>query len=150
MHRRSVRAAVVAFGAAAMLTAAPQAQATHSAHDNTNPNSGCSSSAFTAKSAGLNNSSGNYGIIELRYSSTCRTVWARVTSTYGVACVPGDDGCADAEVHRNSDNRKLYCTSLPGTKTCYTYQLNDAGVTSHAHGHVTTGPLDAYGTTGSY
>lgn len=141
---------MVALGAAALFNAVTT-PANAALYDNTNPSTtGCSGSAITARQAGLNNASGNFGLIDLRYSTSCRTAWARVTSTYGIACVPGDDGCGGAWVHRNSDGLQLQCTTPGGTKTCYSNQVNDAGVTSYAHGWVDTGPNTAYGTTSSY
>ncbi|HEX8002234.1 MAG TPA: DUF2690 domain-containing protein [Mycobacteriales bacterium] len=151
MHRPSLRAAVLALGAAAMMNAVVT-PAEALTYDGTDPAAGCSSTAITARQAGLNNSMGNFGLIDLRYSTGCRTAWARLTSTYGVACTPGDDGCGSAYVHRNSTTYPAHysCPTPAGGKSCYTKQVNDAGFTSYAHGEVDTGPLTASGTTSSY
>ena len=65
----------------------------------------------------------SFGIIELRYSRRCGTVWARVTSTLRARCVRGDDACASAFIRRNSDGREFSCTAPNGGKSCYTRQL---------------------------
>lgn len=113
----------------------------------------CASSAYTARSAYLKDPSGNVvGIVELRYSPTCRTVWARVTdylSNNGY--IPGVQGTVDAYVHRNSDGRQESCTSTQvGQTSCYTPMLDDAGVTSYAHGDVDISAAWPQATTGSF
>lgn len=54
------------------------------AYDNTDPGAsatGCAGSASTLLSKGVNSSTGQViGLVELRYSSSCGTKWARITS----------------------------------------------------------------------
>lgn len=110
--------------------------------DGTNPDStGCSAGAITASIASGTITNIFIGaaytvLVELRYSPTCRTVWARVKTNDPVATEQGI-------IHRNSDGRQAGCG--PGTFPpidgslfgCFTTQLYDGGVTSSAEGIVT-------------
>ncbi|HEY0640362.1 MAG TPA: DUF2690 domain-containing protein [Pseudonocardiaceae bacterium] len=89
------------------------------------------------------------GTVYLYYSTSCRTVWAKLV-TGAPGCVPGDDWCGSARVHRNSDGAELVCYTPRGASSCVTGQLNDAGVTSYAEADYTNGPWNYYGKTGSY
>jgi hypothetical protein len=128
------------------LTAAPAAAA---AYDNTDPEAtGC---ARTARTIDRRDIGGGYALLELRYSSGCRTTWARVTLTSGLRCVPGDDHCATAFIRRNSDGYARVCGTPGGVRTsCYTRQVNDAGVTSFAEASYDNGPNSYYARTISY
>lgn len=120
--------------------------------DGTNPEkTGCARTARTVRYATLRNPNTKtaYGRIELRYSSSCRTAWARLTS-FGPACIPGDDFCGFGSVIRNSDGRRFSCSLQRGRKSCYTAQVNDAGVTSYASGQVDNGAYSGTGKTGSF
>jgi Protein of unknown function (DUF2690) len=70
-------------------------------------------------------------IIELRYSPSCETVWARITADY-----PHDPnwGLGTAKIVRNSDGRTYNCDIPRGETVCFTQQVNDHHVTSYAHG----------------
>lgn len=129
-------------GSAGTASAAP--------YDGTDPSAtGCSASARTVRSADIGNGA---ALLELRYSSGCRTAWARITITNGNRCVAGVDNCAHATVHRNSDGAeyKCYTENDPARHSCYTLQVNDAGVTSYAYGDIDLGATSPSGRTGSY
>jgi hypothetical protein len=106
--------------------------------DNTDPiATGCNNTGQLVRSAPLANTSGaQQGRVFLYYSTACRTVWAKVVTDLPGDCITGLPGgaswCASAFIHRDSDNRQLQCTTPTGTRSCYTRQLNDAGVTSFA------------------
>src|SRR5688572_14311937 len=71
--------------------------------------SGCADTAITVDSAVIASSGHNYALLELRYSTECRSVWARITLTSGLSCKPGDDHCATATIVRNSDGKAFSC-----------------------------------------
>jgi hypothetical protein len=108
---------------------------------------GCAATAITAKSVNLYRGSELLGIVQLRYSTACRTVWGRIVnyvSTVGAALV-----------HRNFDGRVEQCNSLTysstlGAYSCYTLQLYDGGVTSYAGGSVVLDGGFYGGDTGNY
>lgn len=120
--------------------------------DGTNPiKTGCARNATTVRQVLLRDRYTNtiYGKIELRYSRSCRTAWARLTS-FGPACVPGDDYCGDGLITRNSDGRRFQCSLSRGQKTCFTPQVSNAGVTAYAVGTVDRGAYSGTGRTGSF
>jgi len=135
--RKAIGVAVIVCGAL-IVTASPAAAATY---DNVNPEgSACQNTATTVRSAVPHNNIGDHaGLVELRYSTACRTVWARVTGGKG----DRDHADPHAKIHRNSDgktlentsaNRATHCNSL--RTVCWTSMLNDAGVTSYAWGGI--------------
>lgn len=106
-------------------------------YDNTNPETSCGNSARTAKSENLYNPYGGaIGQIQLRYSPTCRTAWARIVN-YFPDC--GENNCSYASVTRNSDGYNLSRYGRSKTRTTYTNQVNDKNVTSYAYGCVIYG-----------
>lgn len=125
-----------------------------SAHyDNTSPyHHDCAYSASTPRNAAIYHPSGFYqGWVELRYSSTCRTVWGRAISTQTHACQPGVDYCVFTKAHRNSDGYEVpIVQSASGSKQVYSNQLDDAGVTSKAYGSIDNGCCSGSAWTGSY
>ena len=144
MIRKRVVASVFALGIGLPLTVgAASAQA--ATYDNVDPSStSCANSASTVSSASIKTSSGQtLGQVELRYSSTCRTVWARVSGGgYKAAEAAGPTG----KIVRNSDGKVLYLTHCNSDhSSCYSNMLNDAGVTSYAVGY---NDSSAYGTVG--
>jgi hypothetical protein len=85
------------------------------------------------------------GNLQLKYSPSCRTTWARVVSGLGYG--------SEAEIISNSKaNLWLTCNGSDGVGVgCNTDMIDDADMTSYASGDV----YDAYGTdyhqnTGSY
>jgi hypothetical protein len=94
--------------------------------------SGCAATAITAEFAQIKDSTGRYlGQIQLRYSTACRTVWARILSVYR--------GSEYAAVVRNSDGTFEECftdsfSSTLGAYSCFSTMLYDGGVTSFAVG----------------
>lgn len=98
--------------------------------------SGCSAGATTVDSRGLFD-----GQVELRYSPSCRTVWARVTIGSGSF---NHSYSLWAEVIRTNDWAYMSCTyGGPGSFSnstnggeigCYTPMLDDAFMTSEATG----------------
>jgi len=136
--RRSIQLALVT-AATVVGTMLFTPGAAHAAtYDGQDPHyNNCSATASTKASKPIylqgNSSMGTIGHIQLRYSSACRTVWARVIIT----TEPTGDF---AEINRNSDGAWQSCygggdwqASLGGY-SCYTPMLNDANVTSYAYG----------------
>jgi hypothetical protein len=143
---------VSALTASAALTVLSTGTAHAAAYDNTDPAStGCANTAKTVASAPIYDVSGSseIGYIELRYSTGCQTIWARVTTFGGY--VPGDHGIATATIHRNSDGAELSATfSYAGQTSVYSNQLNDSGVTSYAYGEIDDGVAFDHARTTSY
>jgi hypothetical protein len=112
---------------------------------------GCATGAGSYETAALSGTDPTTGIpisglIELRYSPTCRTAWARIQvyDTYPTS--------TEAQIFRSSGGSEScyilsYSSSL-GSYTCYTAMLYDGGVTSYAIGEVDN--YLAYAQTGSY
>ncbi|MCY7777819.1 DUF2690 domain-containing protein [Bacillus haynesii] len=83
-----------------------------------------------------------FGIVELKFSSVCKTAWAKMTLDKAVAS--GSE--ADAYVKRNTDGKELSCSSaggnvkvLQGQTSCYTpmvYGLDPRS--SYAMGNIIT------------
>lgn len=141
--RGVVRAAamIVALAAGGLVVNTQSAVA--APYDGTDPAAtGCASTARTIDARNLN---GGNARIELRYSSGCRTAWARITLQNGMRCVPGADRCGLAQIVRNSDGQRYGCSTPAGTNTsCYTRQVNDSGVTSFAEGWLDNGAHSYY------
>ena len=113
---------------------------------------GCNNNAITAYSAPLKDghSSTIWGYADLRYSTTCRTVWIRLRSITG-GCIPFEDKCGQGHVHRNSDGHEQFCQIDQGGQTqCTSNMLGDANDSSFAQGHLDEGPYTASGKTPSY
>ena len=161
MLRRNMVVGVVAMTAlmsALALTPAHAATAAVSCSgrgcDGKDPvSSGCSSTAITAEDREIITSDGRgvTGVIQLRYSTACRTVWARIINSF----TPSNSN-AEGSVFRNSDSNVESCLHLTyssslGNYSCYTAMLYDGGVTSYAVGTIDliNGP-NSYGRTPSY
>ena len=134
-------AAGVAFLAPATASAATAAVSCSGyGCDGTDPSAtGCAATAITAeqKDAYEANGSGyEIGYVQLRYSTACRTVWARLVVFYPDPQIFEGQGSA----FRNSDHQNENCyattddysSSMDGY-TCYTPQEYDGGVTSAAY-----------------
>lgn len=140
------RIVVVLLGAACLVTVTG-GRASAATYDGQDPTaSGCANSASTVRSAPLTNGKSTAGMIELRYSSQCRTVWARIT---GASPRTRDQAGGYAAVTRNSDGRRYACVVSSGS-TCYTAMVNDSGVTSFASGSNDPGWAVYTGRTTSY
>lgn len=136
ISKRAV-AFLTSCGAAGAIALSPGvAQA--AAYDGQDPiASGCANTATTAESAAFVYHGNVVGHIELRYSSSCRTVWARITSSTS-------NGIGN--VWRQSDSQNFACGGQsPGSLawsatvsaySCYTPMLNDANVVSFAFGEI--------------
>ncbi|MFB8210736.1 MULTISPECIES: DUF2690 domain-containing protein [unclassified Streptomyces] len=127
------RAAVVA--ASTLALALGMTGTSHAlARDGLDPNaSGCSSDAFTARQAHILDRDGRtyIGVVELRYSPSCRTTWVRVQ---------GDQPYLHGKVQRTQDYAQQECGSVDysaslGQYYCFSPMLNDAGYTSYAFGY---------------
>ncbi len=111
-------------------------------YDNTSPvATKCSVSAKTVSSANIFYRVGGrpigqaIGRVELRYSPTCRTAWARTVNNNPKCFVANPPyTCSYASVTRNSDRYTLGRYGNSGISTIFTNQVNDAGVTSYAYG----------------
>ncbi|MER5664741.1 DUF2690 domain-containing protein [Streptomyces mirabilis] len=134
--RKLARAGVVVGGLGlSMIATVGGAQAY--TYDGSDPSStGCSSGSTTVASATVKASSGaTFGTIELRYSTSCHTAWARLTLDYTQsACGNAAAGydCAHAYIVRNDDGRRYSCTINKGETQCYTPMVYDKGMTSYA------------------
>ncbi|MGS2587523.1 DUF2690 domain-containing protein [Streptomyces hebeiensis] len=142
-HRKILaRSAVVAGAFGLTIAGAGQAQAL--AYDGTDPSAtGCSSSSRTVASAPLKNrvTGSTVATIELRFSSSCKTAWARLTLVSGSQWDCGDPAagyaCSKAKIVRNNDGRTYNCTIYEGQTQCYTPQVYDYDPnTSYAQGEL--------------
>ncbi len=148
--RRSLRAALVllATTASALLTMPGPAQA--AGYDGKDPvSSGCSRTVVTARQTTIYAGSTQVGVVQLRYSTSCRTVWGRTIAYHSPKGL--------TQVKRNSDGSYQSClgfgwVSSLGAYSCYTPMLNDRGVTSYATGWAWTSGETNVGSarTGSY
>lgn len=109
--------------------------------------SGCQNTAITVKTT-----STPTALLELRYSTACRTVWARLT-VYANALIKDPQSW----VVRNSDGAstggavKVTTPTPPdGSITVFSRMLNDANVTSYAAADWTTVEGHHTAHTGSY
>lgn len=103
------------------------------AYDGQDPNSsGCAKDARTVRSHAIYpNDNGDKVLLELRYSPSCRTAWARIA----LIPDPAIHEILRASVVRNSDGKRYSCQVDPFRgNSCYTKMVNDAGVTSYAYG----------------
>ncbi|MEU4119907.1 DUF2690 domain-containing protein [Kitasatospora sp. NPDC028055] len=137
------RAALVGVAVIALATGV-NGTANAATYDGQDPiSSGCAADAITAKSVPLNaDGIGQVGTLELRYSRSCRTAWARVYSR---------GNSLWANVVRQKDNQRSGCDkaswdSGSGQYYCYTPMVNDAGYLSYAVGNAT----DSSGQIGSH
>ncbi|MEV5880149.1 DUF2690 domain-containing protein [Streptomyces sp. NPDC052101] len=127
------RAAAVAALTAVALAGTGSAQA--ATYDGQDPIvTGCNSSAVTVNSAPVYRADGTeVGTIQLRYSTSCGTVWARLVSpiSHGLGyVVRNTDGAFEA-----CGNTLTWSSSL-SAYSCYSRMLNDRNVTSYAWGLV--------------
>jgi Protein of unknown function (DUF2690) len=129
--------AVAAVVVSTIVGIAPSASAADLPYDGQWPDqSGCASTGITAASKSIYDMEGvKVGLIELRYSTSCRTAWARIRSFITDYGGQGES----AYVHRNSDGKTFGCTSnvyssALGAYSCYTPMVYDGGVTSYAQG----------------
>lgn len=102
-------------------------------------NTNCVKDAYVAKQANIYNGSTStvIGYVQLEYSPTCRSTWARVITdlNYG----------SQALVQRNNGNLQEVCYgSGPAGTGCNTEMINDAGFTSYAGGYVFVANGNAY------
>lgn len=134
----------------AALTVALSGTAVAAGLDGADPiGSGCASGAYTARTQALYVNGSQVGTVELRYSPSCRTTWARVWS---------DGNSLYAKVVRDQGGAWEYCgtpryDSASGQYYCYTPMLDDADYTSSAWGGASesSGRIgSALGHTGSY
>jgi hypothetical protein len=104
----------------------------------------------TVKSSAMHFGAATQGLVELRYDACTRYAWARVTTYEAGGCVPGDNGCGQATVHRNSDGAEQTCNIPPAGTSCSTATVNDANVTSYAKAWFDAGAGTYTGQTASY
>lgn len=103
---------------------------------------GCVNDARTIDSRAV----GGGATIYLRYSPSCRTVWARIT---GAATRTPDRAGGSALIYREQDGAGIRCHTGSG-HACSTNMLYDAGFTSHATGTNDVGWIIYRATTISY
>lgn len=153
--KKILSGALGAFVLAASLvgTAAPAQAATYPYDGQYASNTSCNKDAVTKASANINSAAWGtrVGYIELRYSPSCRTTWARLTSllTYD----PYNLGAASAAITRNNDGKKYWC-SIPANVTapvkCNTPMVNDKNMSSFAQGWIDDGVKTVTARTTSY
>jgi len=123
----------------------PNVDAAYSDEGKSPITTGCANNAITASSASIKNDAGTtIGTIQLRYSTICKTAWAKVT--FNSSMPSGYRGNAVIRKY-NSDKSiiiKAYtCTSsggngdvAPGQKSCYTPMIYDpVGYYGRAEGY---------------
>ena len=122
--------------------------------DGRNPDalgSSCHGDARTVKSAVLVRSDGvaDGPTVQLRYSPSCRTIWAKIVGGWGH--LPGSDsgGCG-VTVHRNSDGKEYGANIGAGGNSAFTNVVYDADVTAYAYASCDSGATIYRGATGSY
>jgi len=121
------------------------AATTPAGYDGQSPSGACATSARTVERADI----AGLGHVELRYSTTCRTAWARVVSTR--AYRDGDAVRPGATVRRTRDGRSYSCAfSTAGQTSCFTPMVDDAGTTSTAKGTLADGSVARSATTAAY
>ena len=130
--RRAFRIGAVLVAVVAAVGLAGPAQA--ATNDGKSAKStGCATTAKTVATATMRSPYDNskFGTIELIYSTSCRTTWARITTVTKITKGWND---ASATITRNSDGRSYSCRVQPGSTSCVTAMVNDAGVSSFASG----------------
>lgn len=140
-----IGALTAATGVALALSGLLAGSASALAYDGQDPEaSGCANTAITAEQHSLTSGSGAVvGVVQLRYSTACRTVWGRVEAyssawaTGGVSVFRNSDGMGESwPTGTGSPTAPLSWSSANGAYTAYTPMLNDANVTSYAAGCV--------------
>jgi hypothetical protein len=84
----------------------------------------------------------------LRYSPSCRTVWAHLENA--AKYIPGSQDGGQARILREQDGAAIYCHAPSGGTSCITNMLYDGGFTSHATGWNDNGFQIYTGHTSSY
>jgi Protein of unknown function (DUF2690) len=149
MRRKAIGIAISTvslLAATSALTLSTAGIANAATYDNQWPDdTGCSSTAVTVRTT-----STATALLELRYSTACRTVWARLT-VHPNALIK-DPQCW---VVRNSDGKSTagivkITSSGNGTIVAFSEMLNDANVTSYAAADWTTVEGHHTAHTGSY
>jgi hypothetical protein len=145
LHRMAaVMAGLAGVTATVILTAGPaSADAGVNRYEGLSPEiTGCADDAVTIQRKSIVGSAD----IWLRYSPSCRTIWAHIS---GAPPRTQDNAGGSALIYREQDGAADRCNS--GTNSsCSTAMLNDAGYTSHATGTVDTGFAIYRATTVSY
>lgn len=149
MKRSKMIAAVGSFGVTVALATIAHTGTASAAvgsyyWDNKAPaGTSCANDAYTASSANIGGAT-----LLLRYSPSCRTVWAHIenAATYQ----PGQQDGGKARILREQDGAALYCHAPVGGRSCITNMLYDGGFTSHATGWNDTGFTIYTGHTASY
>lgn len=136
--RRAFRIGAVLVAVVAAVGLAGPAQA--ATNDGKSAKStGCATTAKTVATATMRSPYDNskFGTIELIYSTSCRTTWARITSVHPIqSSSPSQRDWNDAwaTITRNSDGKHYSCQVAVGQTSCVTAMVNDAGVSSFASG----------------
>jgi hypothetical protein len=142
-------AAVVLIAAGLQADFARSASAANLPGDGQDPiAAGCAGDARTIYSNEISNNGSALGWIDLRYSPSCRTTWARVRN-YSY------NAYDTAHIVRNGDNVGFDCgptswNSTLNAYSCYTPMVNDANKTSYAWGSANDGGIGYTAVTASY
>lgn len=125
--------------AAATLTVVTAQPASALSYDGTDPQAtGCAASAYTARYTHLYALDGTTSgaLVELRYSPTCRTAWARVSDGSPYKYYDSTSGYYNvgtfASIQRTQTGTTYNCTVSTWFGSCYTRQVYDGGYTSRA------------------
>ncbi|MEU7808712.1 DUF2690 domain-containing protein [Micromonospora chalcea] len=149
---RMLAALLLGTGLAAVVPQAANANAcTDFCYDGKDPVTlGCGNTS-TKHAAPIQVSGTTIGIIELRYSSTCRTAWGRI-QIWKAEWEKGAIPWAYGQVVRNSSTypanyrcTRLAWSSVTSSYTCYTPMVNDKNLVSFANAE-----LQYYNATGIY
>jgi hypothetical protein len=135
LHRMVAVAAGVASLSATLILGAGAASAAPGVNrfEGLNPEiTGCSDDAVTIDKKKIGPTAAQ---IWLRYSPSCRTVWAHISE----AVPPSQDNAGgSALIYREQDGAADRCNA-GAARSCSTSMLNDAGYSSHATGTNDTG-----------
>jgi hypothetical protein len=126
---KTIRKSLMILSVAAVLSAVSVGGAYAYQYDGSDPHStGCDSNASTIFNLTTSGSTGQPMHLELRFSYTCSTAWARVTcESEGYACTH-----YSIKIHRNNDGAEQQVNvpwwgGTPDGNSLYTNQLYDAG-----------------------
>lgn len=151
---KHVLRAIVAVSAVAVMTLAltPSAALAAAYDGQMAASTSCANDVITgaSRTVSTNTQLGTVlGEVQLRYSRTCRTVWARITSKVV------DSNHLGGYVQRNSDGASYQCSEFGYSNNlaafyCLTPMLNDANVTSYVRGAFQYQGQNYFGQTTNY
>lgn len=134
--KKRIGVVIATTGATLALAGLFAGSASALAYDGQDPEaSGCASTAITAEQADISYNGVTVGVVQLRYSTACRTVWSRVeayTSRWAVGTA-GVIRNSPASYEGWGNETPVPWSSSDGAYTAWTPMLDDADMTSFAH-----------------